>query len=332
VRLAWIGAALALALLLFAGSASANEQRELMRQAEAAERSFEPARALSLYQRALDRDGRSRLARRIRARLAWLEARSEQGYQPLTRLLEMQTTPRVELQRAELERFTAEVADFPPGLVRREALAFVAATWLDHFDDPRRALEAYRAWLASPDISEADRQLAATGVALTQARLEGDAAALAELEAAGLGQSPQAVALRAGRIGAIGTLAAAISLLAFLALGLASGGWRGVARLRQLVSPARLAIGAYVLGLPVWLAWRYDPRFGLPMTKVVLAMAAVVGCAALFGVGLSRSGASLRRVKLLAALSAFAVIAAGFVALAGSQLLLGIMLSMAATS
>jgi hypothetical protein len=301
----------------------AGEQRAALARAEEAERAFRLPDAVKLHREALLLDERSRLARRIQARLTWLEARSEGGYAPLAALMRMQAQGGARSVE-ELDRFETGVQGFPEGLVRREAWALIAHDWRERFHDPVRALAAYRSWLAESGINDAERQRAEAGAALARARLGHAGAALDQLEDAGLGDRAEAVLLRARRVGRIGSVVAAVFVVAFMVLGIASGGWRGIVHARAAFSPARLMLGLYVLGAPVLITALYDDgRIRARLALVVASMATVVIFAALFGAGITGSA---RRVRLVASLGALATLAAGFVALDWSRLLFDIML------
>ena len=301
-------------LLLFASN--------LLEQAQAAEAAGDPARAVELYRDALEHEQSSRTARRIRTRLSWLEARREGNYQPLAALMRLQARPRASLSREELDTFGTAVEDFPEGLVRRESHALLASAYLDRFDDPQAALRHYEAWLASPNIDEAERRLAIAGIARTRARLEGEDSALQHLERAGYGDRTEAVAFRAKRIGQMGSWISLTLVATFVASGLALGGWRGFRRLRLALSPKRILLAAYVLLCPLALITVYDARLAKRFGSVILAMTVVLAFSTTIG-----AAPSIQWRRSLAALAAIATFAAAFVALHNSRLLFDIMLA-----
>jgi hypothetical protein len=313
--------------LVVASPAVAGDQAALLERAQQAEKAADPERAAALYEDALAAAPGARLARRARARLAWLAERSEGGYAPLAALLRVQNLEPEE-RSASIAAFEAEVASFPEGRVKREALAIVADTHLAR-GDAAAAEAAYRRWLASPGLSEAERQLAASGEALARARQGRVDESIDALEAQGLGGRAEAVYLRAERAArAIGWIAGAL-VAAFVALGLASGGAAGVSSrgLRSAFSPARLAAAAFVLVPPLALVWLHDHRLVKQASEVVLACAAGLVLAALFGAGASLRGVSPARGRALAALAALATVSAAAAALAHSRLLFDIMMA-----
>jgi hypothetical protein len=323
-------ALLALIVLLGTTPAVAGEaeprETELLRAAQAAEHACDAARAASLW-RELDQAGEgTRLGRRARARLAWLSQRAEGDYVPLGKLLCFQALDRASRTRDAVDRFRAELDGFPPGRVRREALAAVAAAYLDALDDPRAALDAYDEWLAEPDLAEAERQLAHAGAARARVRLGDDG--LRELDDAGLGARPEAVAMRADRVGATGSIVALGLLAVFAAVALAFGGWRvDRERLRRTLGPAQLALGAWLFALPVVMASIHDGHSGRQMGSIAAACALAVLAAAVLGSGLGASGTPRAKVRIVAALAAAATLGAGFLAVRGTKLLLDLMLT-----
>ena len=172
-------------------------QRDLLRKAQAAESAAQPKQALTIHRRALAADPRSRLARRIRARLSWLEARSEGDYRPLAAWLRIRERP---TSLAELREFVRQAERFPTGRVRRDSWALAANALLRRFKLPREALVAYQRWAAEPNLDDAERQLALSGVALSRAQLGQLDESIEQLDRAGLSRRPEARFLRAQRI------------------------------------------------------------------------------------------------------------------------------------
>ena len=309
-------------------AAPAPSQNELLRRAQSAEKELRLAEAAALYRRALEAEPSSRLARRARARLSWLEARSEDDYGPLSELMGARKNAAAP-EPATVEAFEARVATFPQGLVRREALQLLAETYLHRLHDPSRALTAYRAWADSPDLPEGERQLATSGAALATAALgRGDPGG--DMSRAGLGYRAEAVFLRAERIGRIGSWIAYLTFAAFVAAALAKGGWRGWrgAGLRRALGPARLAVAGYTLGVPLAILWLYDHRLAPQLGWVVAACALVLLSASVLGSGLDESPSSPRWRPRLAGLAALATLGAAFVASFHSRLLFDLMLSL----
>jgi hypothetical protein len=321
-------AAIVLLLLLVATVAHAeSSQRELLRQAQGAELRFDPTAAVALYRDALERDPSSRLARRIRARLSWFDGRREGDFAPLAELM------RVRRERSPsadtIDAFSDKLERFPAGRVRRESLALAADAYLARLDQPQRSLTMYRAWLASDGLSEAERQLAVTGVALSQARMGDPEASLASLRRAQLSRRPEAKLLRGMLISRIGRRVAYSVLLLFLVLGLVWGGWRGTRStvLLPALGSARIWTAAYVLLLPLLMVWLYDWRLLPQFAWLVVSCALTLLLASVLGAGVRQTTRTRWRIYGFAALSAAATLAAAFVALDHSRLLLDLMLA-----
>lgn len=332
--------ALVLALLALVGPAHAQTKgappptpTDLLARAQAAERQHDPRSAERLYQQAVALAPTARLARRARARLRWLRARSEGDYAPLAALMKFQTTPRRTLDDATLRAFEQTVHAFPQGRVRCESLAVIAAGYLYGTGDARSALVSYRAWRDCPGISDGDRVRATAGAAAARERLDGIAASLDEIDGAGLGARPEAVRLRSQIIGRTGSWLCIVALVSFLLLGFASGGWAGLApsRLRRALSLRRVGVAVWVLATPLLLMWFYDRRVAMQLMYVAAACTVVVLLAALIGAGLETKQASTGWRNAMATLAAVATFAGAFIALYRTRLLFDIMLALAET-
>jgi hypothetical protein len=292
-------------------------QQELLAAAQRAERSLDPAAAIQLYARAEALDPGARLARLARRRLAWLEERSEGGYAPLIILLELRQG---RLTRDRLAALEERVRELSPGIVRREALAIIGDEYAARGAE-RAALTAYESWLESPDLSEAERQLAHGKAALARAKLTGPEASLAALEQAELSHRAEATYLRAERMGRYGTPISLAVLALFLAAGI--GLTRGRLKLDRVFSPARLALAGWLFAVPLLLVWWYD-RLLVPQLALVLAtLLGALLIAALFASGPLKPAAR----RILAPLAAAAVLSAAFLAADRSRLLFDILWS-----
>ncbi len=159
------------------------------RRAQAAEEAADPRTALEDWRRVLAATPGSRLGGRARTRIAWLEARDEADYVPLAGLMRFLGLPPAERDAGVIENFEREISAMPPGVVRAEARVAVAGEW-DRLDDSERAIAAWQAALADPDLEEGDRGLVLESLA--QARMVGGdlPGAIAELDAADLGSTP----------------------------------------------------------------------------------------------------------------------------------------------
>jgi hypothetical protein len=323
VRRPLLAATVGLALLVVSSAparfALATDGPELLAEAEAAELHAEPARALELYRRFEASHRGERLARRAEARSAWLEARREGDFGPLAELLAMRARVSVEPRPDDLRGFAAKVARFPEGRVRRESYELLGDTWLSRLDAPSEALVSYLAWSRERGIDEAERQLAAAGIALARARLGDAGEALGELERSGLRERSESRYLRAERVRAAAVSASRVVLFAYaLTLIKTLVGSRRRLVWRPRVSGVELGLAVFTLGLPVAFVERFDSQLVHTFAPVMAAMAAVLASTWLVASLASPTDAER---KPLAASSAVGVIAAGLLACAQSGML-----------
>jgi hypothetical protein len=300
------------------------DQTEAVREAERAERQLDPARAAACYRQARDADPATRLGRRAAIRLDWLEARREGDFRPLRELFALRALP-AEARRAErVAEFERQIADFPPGRLRREARALVADCYAQ-LNDPAAAARAYESWLAEPGLDGGERQLAATGAALSRRALGDESGALALLEREALGDRPEAALLKLSRLHRSAQPLAWAALCAFAAAGLWWGGWRGFAPrgLARALSARRLLFGAYTLLCPVLLALFYSYDVLRVVGPLAGSSALVALAASIFGVGLGAAGASRARRSVLSMLGLLAQLALGYLLLYAAGALLG---------
>lgn len=243
--------------------------------AEAEDRA-EPKAALELYHRAAEDYPTDRLARRARARIAWLEARREGNLVPLAAWLRMRSRSRTALTEEDLATFTVDSLEFPPGLVRREAAQFIADTWLSHFERPREAAAAYARWSQEPGLDDAERQLAESGLALARSRLGDPGAALERLRRNGLGGRAEARFLRAERVAKWGGAISIAVLVSYAAaLGMLLLRARRAFRFPEN-SRLLLGIAAFTLGLPIVFVALYDAQFVRAFAPTMGALALVL--------------------------------------------------------
>jgi hypothetical protein len=304
-----------------------------MRQAEEAERKAEPAVAVDLYRRALAVTDESRLARRARVRLAWLEARSEDGFRPLASLMRFSRLERSAIQRDELDAFAAEVERFPPGQVRRESQALAADHYLHRFHDAAQALDLYRRLSADPGASDAERRMAEGGAALAAAELAGPGESLAGLERAGLGHSALATRLRVARLIQVGRPLALAVVAAFVLAAAVCGAFRGIRPrlvLRSWDAP-RLGLAALLLVPPPLALAFYDRRVMVPAALIALAGAFGVLLSTIVGAGLQARTTSSRRLASFSAAGAAATLALAFLAATRGSFLVDLALAIEQT-
>ncbi|MBM4376928.1 MAG: hypothetical protein FJ095_17740 [Deltaproteobacteria bacterium] len=316
---------LTLAALTSAGTLSANAPAATddLALAQAAEQRLEPAQALELYRRYLAAHDGRRLARRAEARIAWLEARDEGGFGPLTELERLRRVDHASLPQDALREFAAKVARFPTGRVRRESYHLLADRWLAR-GEAAEALAAYAAWLGEPGLDEGERQLAASGAALARARL-GHADALSKLDDAGLGTRAEGRYLRAERVGRALSLVSWTALAAFAFLA-AMSGWRHrrALRFRAAVGRGEVALAAFALGVPVALVRRYDEHLVSQFSPSMLASAGALGLAWFAASVLSPPPKERRRLALA---SAAAIVAASVLACRHSGMLTDVLMA-----
>jgi len=304
-RAAWLGATLSAAWLTLACPATASEPiAETLAAAARAEAEAEPARALELYRLAVFEHPGDRLLRRARARIDWLEARSEGGFVALRELTRAHA--RVEPSPQDLTAFEAKVPSFPPGLVRREAWHYLAETWLGRMNEPARALAAYEAWLREPDLDDADRQLAHAGLSLARARLGHTTEALDGLAHAGLDRRAEGRFLRAERIAKAGTIVS-LSVLVGYAMLLA----RTFARARRTFRWSAVArrdealVAGVTLGTPTALVGAYDPQLVHAFAPTMLAAGLVLAVTWFARAATTPNDFAARALRLASALAVF---------------------------
>lgn len=117
------------------------------------------SRALGHYRACVEAAPWSRPARDARARLTWIEARSEAGFEPLARLARLRRDPGPLGDPSALARLTAEAESMPPGLVRSELRLRVGEAWLKLGRRDRGDPELARV-VADPSSGGNDRALA----------------------------------------------------------------------------------------------------------------------------------------------------------------------------
>lgn len=312
-----------LAVLVLAPRAEAETQLDALRSAEAAEARFDFAGALVEYRRSVELDPGSRLARRARARVEYLQARSDDGFAPLVSL---EKARRATPDPASLARFSRDVDAFPPGRVRREARAFIAETLGERLKRSAEAIPAYERWLDEPGLDDADFLRASNGLARSRARLGDLGRSLETLRAAGLGKSSEARAIELERIRHWAEPIAWGIVALFAVLALAWGGMRSFTRagLRRAASARALFALAWVLAVPLVLAIWHRPETFRTLLLLAPAAACIVILAQLWRTGAGATPGK-RRI-LVAALGVAAQIAIAYLALDRSGTLLGILL------
>jgi hypothetical protein len=200
------------------------------------------------------------------------------------------------------------------------------ASELARHGDPQAALRAYAAWLAEPNLGEAERRIAAGGAAALQSRLGNISAGLAVLENAGFAQGTESQQLKALRIVRVGKPIALAVLALFgvasiiAALGLVRArGWR------RVLSWQRVAVALYALGLPLWLGQSYDDALRARFGWLLAGLGGVLLLASLAGAGLQALHARRRWAITLAANAALSCAAVGFLAAERTELFVSLL-------
>lgn len=292
----------------------------LVVRARAAEAHAQPARALALYEQARAAAPTSRLAGVAERRIAWLKARSEGDFEPLSELLRFrQTAPVTAGATAQLER---RLAAFPAGRVRREARLAVGQAWLQ-LGRPHRAEKAFRALLGEPGLSVSDRQLAVIGVARA-VDAQGDPGRAARwLEAHGgstvvLLRRHYASSSRArvGRWVAMGLLAVCLVAMV-LAAGLR---WLDPRRFVRALRLRRMLVGAYVLLVPLVLAYAFAAVTLDTFSRLAVGLGAVLAVTWAASDGLVARGPTRGRRVAVAGASVVAHLAVAYLVLVAAGL------------
>lgn len=306
----------ALFVALTAPAAAQTPTADLLRQATEAERRAAPAEAVRHYRAIVEAEPTSRLAGRARRRLAWLEARSEGAWGPLTAYSRFRDRSPAERTAAVVSAFEAEVRRFPEGVVARESWALIGEAWLA-LGDPARAGAAFEAVLASPGLEESERVLAHTGLARAIAARDGAAAGVESLERAGLRDTTthEILSREARRGWARLAALAAVGLFVVAAIAIGRRGLVSRAVAARALSPWRMLAGAHVLLVPWVLAWRYDAETADTFGLVAAGGAVILALASLAGVAAGARGASRVERGALAVLAALAYGALGWLAL-----------------
>lgn len=307
--------------LLFSGRDVLGGERgkDALAEAERAEAELRFADAERAFAELARSERGTRLSRRAEARLEWLRARKAGGYAPLREMERIRRDSTVTPEA--LAALEARIPTFPDALLRREARALVADGYL-RVDRPMEAVRAHEAWLAEPNLPDADWVRAANGLALARSRLGDLGGALDTLRARGLGRSVEAAQTRLALL-ARWARPLALGLLMLLVLSaLALGARRGLPRasLSRAFSPARVLVAAWLLGVPLLLALLHRPETWRSMRLLAPGVALVLALAALLGALLE--GRARRERAVFAVMAVVAQLAVGYLCLDASGVLL----------
>jgi hypothetical protein len=117
------------------------------------EEDLEFDRALSHYARCMAAGAEGaggRWADHANGRRQWLLAHSEDGFIPLVRLIRFKADPTLSAERDSVSEFSRDVETFPPGRVRAEARAFIAAALVSPLHRPDDAVPVFRKVTTDP--------------------------------------------------------------------------------------------------------------------------------------------------------------------------------------
>lgn len=300
---------------------------ELFERARAAEDEGNVAQALEGYRAVVREHPSSRLAQRAEQRLAWLEARTDDPDALARWLVHRARTRR---DRASTEAFEAEALAMRPGLVRREALAAVAADFdalaAQHQADASlaaRAEDAYLRILADSELDATMRAQLVASYANLLGRIGRTGEALMVLERAGheTGSLRRRLELQRFDGWARPLALSVLAALALAAVGSAVRALRSDAA-RAFASPRVWATPlATVLygGLgPALLGAAYSVEAGHLTERLAVALVPSLGLAAVLGRATSVQPVSERAHAALVILAALGPIAAGYLAIQGT--------------
>lgn len=240
--------------------ADAETQGELIARAESFERENQPREALAAWQRALELQRSSRLARRCEARIAYLSARSEGDFQPLARLMTMQHGGIDAQSESAIRAFERDVARMPAGIVRRESRALIAEAWSTSIRAPAQAVEAYLVWLREGGLTPNERRSAMSGLASAYAANGETRRAAQALDAAGISRTPAAEMIRREAKRRVGRVVATGVVLLFVLIAIAAVARSGLSRamLRSVLSPLAILAAGFACAVPLAIANWYD--------------------------------------------------------------------------
>jgi hypothetical protein len=238
----------------------------LFRKAEMDEQGLAFAQAMDLDRACIAAAPHSRWAARASERIAWLLARSEGDFVPLSRLERFRRDPALAGDSAAIDEFAREAETFPPGTVRVEARMFIAEAWLGRMGRPWDALAELRRVAEDPQAdpltaSLAQRELVEVLVAADRTREAADEAhAHASLLDAQYIRRVDRMARRKWvRSGAIATLAAFVGLAArSLFRARSYRPWRSAFRAVRAIAPVAVPFLAFVAIIGGALASRYE--------------------------------------------------------------------------
>ncbi|MBK8169093.1 MAG: hypothetical protein IPK60_01960 [Sandaracinaceae bacterium] len=318
------------ACAFWAASARADDvaQQTLIARAEAFERESDPRQAIVAWSEALAASPSSRLARRCETRIAYLEARRENDFVPLARLMRMRQGGRASQTRPSIERFEATLDALPAGIVRKESRMLVAEAWMSSIRDPRRAIRAYRALLLLDALEGNERRAILSGLASAYSALGDSDAAVRALNQAGLGDTPVGATIRLEGERRVGRVAAYGALVVFILLA-AAAIWRAridLGAVRKTLAGPRIAAAVFVTVIPLVLARAYDASATDTFTLLGACVMCILFVASLAGEAFDARKPAKAFAVATACSAAFAVLATGYLLLdrAGGLIAIGL--------
>lgn len=142
-------------------------------EAETAEAHGDPVKAIELYKEAIKEDAsESPMTTTARARIDWLQKRSDNNFASLIALQRLQQRRFQDIRPQDMVEFEKQVDAMPSGILRRECRGFIADVWLRILRDPQKGLQAHQKWLAEPDLEDAQKRVAKQGLAVAQSRID----------------------------------------------------------------------------------------------------------------------------------------------------------------
>ncbi|MBW2462044.1 MAG: hypothetical protein JRH11_10395 [Deltaproteobacteria bacterium] len=235
------------------------EAGTLLAEAERAEQVFDLGRALGHYEDAARAGAGTRAGRRAEERAEYLrERRSENGtFDDLARLERMR---RGEADEARLRAFARAVDVMESGPVRAESLFFLGEAYFRRLHDPAAAVPFYGALVSSPAATPSRRRTATVALAEAHAASGAPAAALAELEQAGLEDRFEAEVIRSDRGREIARVAAtAVFVLCLGLLFFVGRPLRTLVPATRALRRVHVFAALYVFVVPATIAGLYDP-------------------------------------------------------------------------
>lgn len=224
-----------------------------------AEEAFELATALRHYEATADAGAGTRAGRRAQARAGYLQARrgADGSFDDHLRFEHVR---RGEVNESRLQSLAREVESMESPVVRADALFLLGEAYLRRLHRPTEAMPFYEAFIALSTVTPSRRRTAIVALAEARAAAGAPAAAVAELEQAGLGERFEATVIRSERARERSRTVVSMALVCSLVWLLVVG--RPLASLvpaMRAIHRRHVFFTLYVLGVPLVIAGLYDP-------------------------------------------------------------------------